>query len=229
MNNAVILLHGALGNAQQMQPIADLLKSQYQVFTLNFAGHGGTPFAGEQFTITGFAEEVLAYMEANSLEKAHIFGYSMGGYVGLYLARQFPDKVTKVATFATKFLWNTNSAAKEAGRLNPDKILEKVPEFARKLQEQHGEQWKQVLERTAAMMLNLGVQPDLPLEETVHITIPVLLGLGDRDTMVSLEETGIVYRMLPEGQLLVMPNTPHPFEKVNMQRLATELSIFFGQ
>ena len=229
MNNAVILLHGALGNAQQMQPIADLLKSQYQVFTLNFAGHGGTPFAGEQFTITGFAEEVLAYMEANSLEKAHIFGYSMGGYVGLYLARQFPDKVTKVATFATKFLWNANSAAKEAGRLNPDKILEKVPEFARKLQEQHGEQWKQVLERTAAMMLNLGVQPDLPLEETVHITIPVLLGLGDRDTMVSLEETGVVYRMLPEGQLLVMPNTPHPFEKVNMQRLATELSIFFGQ
>ncbi|OWY20253.1 alpha/beta hydrolase [Sphingobacteriales bacterium UPWRP_1] len=229
MNNAVILLHGALGSAEQMQPLANLLSAQYQVFTLNFEGHGGAPLTGEQFAIPGFANQVHEFIAAQCLEKVNIFGYSMGGYVGLYLAKQYPEKVAKVATFATKFRWNPGSAAKEAEMLDAGKIEEKVPQFARKLQQVHGEQWKQVLELTAAMILNLGAQPDLPIEEIANITVPVLLGLGDSDNMVSLEETGSAYRVLPAGQLMVFPNTPHPFEKVNIQRLATALTDFFGQ
>ena len=36
-------------------------------------------------------------------------------------------------------------------------------------------------------------------------------------------------RALPKGELEVLPATPHPFERVLLQRLATSLHEFFAQ
>ena len=41
----IILLHGAIGAKDQLEPLAAELKQQgYNVFTLSFSGHGQTPF-----------------------------------------------------------------------------------------------------------------------------------------------------------------------------------------
>jgi pimeloyl-ACP methyl ester carboxylesterase len=80
----LILLHGALGHANQLHPLADLLKT-YHVHTLNFSGHGGTPMSNASFSIPLFAEEVRQYIRQNNLGNVAIFGYSMGGYVAMYL------------------------------------------------------------------------------------------------------------------------------------------------
>ena len=50
--------------------------------------------------------------------------------------------------------------------------------------------------------------------------------LGDRDKMVTLDETVEVYKNLPQAQLAILPNTPHPIEKVNTDRLASEIKSF---
>ena len=44
--------------------------------------------------------------------------------------------------------------------------------------------------------------------------------LGDRDKMITLEETLQVYHHLPNAQFSVLPATPHPIEKANVQLLA---------
>src|SRR5687767_6066719 len=105
----LLLLHGAIGSKEQLQPLAGLLKNEYEIHTLNFSGHGGTPLP-EQFSIELFARDVVDYLDAKKLENINIFGYSMGGYVGLYLARYFPMRIGKVFTFATKFDWTPASA-----------------------------------------------------------------------------------------------------------------------
>jgi esterase/lipase len=53
--NSILLLHGALGSAEQLVPLKTALEqSGRNVFSLNFSGHGGAPFMNE-FGIAQFA------------------------------------------------------------------------------------------------------------------------------------------------------------------------------
>ena len=76
-------------------------------------------------------------------------------------------------------------------------------------------------------MINLGNSPALPLTALAEIQQPVLISVGDKDNMVTLEETIAAYRSIKNGQLLVLPQTQHPFEKVNMERIAGEIKSYF--
>jgi pimeloyl-ACP methyl ester carboxylesterase len=225
----ILFLHGAIGSTKQFEILIPLLSNQYVIHTLNFSGHGGKSIPVESFSIELFANDVLKWMQENKIETINIFGYSMGGYVALYLAKQHPEKVGKVFTLATKFNWNPQGAAKDAGMLNPEKIAEKVPSFAKALEEKHGENWKTVLMKTAEMMINLGNCPALPLTSLPEIQLPVLISVGDKDNMVSLEETIAAYRQLKNGQLLVLPQTQHPFEKINAEKIAEEIKHYFNE
>ncbi|MGE0636136.1 MAG: alpha/beta fold hydrolase [Bacteroidia bacterium] len=225
----LLLLHGAIGSSKQFNTLVSLLNSQFEIHTLDFSGHGGNPIPAEPFSIELFANDVLDWMQENKIQTIDIFGYSMGGYVALYLAIYHPEKVGKVFTLATKFNWNNEGAAKEAAMLNPDKIAEKVPAFAKALEQKHGENWKAVLTKTAEMMIDLGNSPTLPLNTLSEIQQPVLVSVGDKDNMVTLEETIAAYRQLKNGQLLVLPQTQHPFEKVDAKRIAGKINRYFSE
>jgi len=222
----LLLLHGALGSAVHFNQLKELLSDTCEVHTLNFASHGGSEVV-ETITIPGFAEEVIAYLNEKDIATIAVFGYSMGGYVGLYLAKNYPDRVEKLFTFATKLNWTPEGAAKETAMLNPDAIREKVPKYAAALENLHGQHWEKLMHKTAAMMLGLGSAPALNDEDFSNIEIPVLLGVGDKDVMVSIEETLSSYRVLPNAQLLVMPNTPHPIDRVDQEALAQQIRKYF--
>src|SRR5579872_3175031 len=102
----LLLLHGAVGASIQLEHLAEQLKSHCKVFTLNFSGHGGRPHTEAPFSMELFSHNVLEFMEQNYLDKISILGYSMGGYVGMYLAKHYPEKIGKVITLGTKYHWD---------------------------------------------------------------------------------------------------------------------------
>ena len=137
-----------------------------------------------------FASAVLNFMDENKLDKASVFGYSMGGYVAMYLAKHHPQKIDKVITLATKFHWDEAIATNEVKMLNPDKIEQKLPAFAESLKDMHAPiDWKTLLNKTADMLTALGQNNTLRQGDYASITTPSLLLLGDRDKMVMLDET----------------------------------------
>ena len=183
---SLLLLHGALGAQSQFAPWVPLLSNDFDVHTLDFEGHGAQPFADRPFSIPGFAENLEAYLLANGLENANVFGYSMGGYVAMYLAARKPGLIGKLFTFATKLDWNPAVAAREVKMLDVATILEKVPKFAEMLKARHfGNDWQQHLARTAEMMIGLGNAPALTAADFGKLDLPVRMGIGDRDTMVT--------------------------------------------
>lgn len=225
MSSPLLLLHGAIGAADQLQVFNTLSRTSV---AFDFPGHGGKAFP-EEFSIRAFAESVLRRMDEQQFSAVDIFGYSMGGYVALYMARHYPERVGKIFTLATKFGWDEATAAKEVKMLNPEKIAEKVPKFAAALEKRHAPlDWKEVLKRTADLMLALGKNPELTKDDFAAITHPVLLSVGDRDMMVSIEETMQVYRSLPNAQFMVFPNTVHPIEQVNLQQLLPAIELFLA-
>ena len=74
----LLLLHGAIGAKDQLQPLADELSNDYITHTLNFSGHGGKPFPLSDFSIGVFADDVITYLEKNNISKTNIFGLQHG-------------------------------------------------------------------------------------------------------------------------------------------------------
>jgi pimeloyl-ACP methyl ester carboxylesterase len=226
----LLLLHGALGAAEQLNPLKQLLDKKYKVHTLDFAGHGKAAVTETSFSIPFFAKNVLDYLDHQQLDKVSIFGYSMGGYVAMYLAKHYTARVDKVITLATKFHWDEAIAAQETKMLNPEQALAKVPAFAETLKQRHGSNdWTVVMNKTAAMLKEMGRATILNIEDYESITAPCLLLLGDRDKMITLDETINVYKALPSGQMGMLPNTPHPIEKVNYDLLEKLINCFIGK
>ena len=223
----ILLLHGAIGAMDQLSDLQNDLADSFFVHRINFSGHGGSPLSDDPFSINLFAEDVLLFLDKEQIETIHIFGYSMGGYVAMYLAKHHPQKIKKIITLATKFAWDVTIAANEIKMLNAEKIEEKLPEFANSLKKRHApNNWKTVLEKTVAMLVEMGKNNPLKPGDYVSIPHPSLLMLGDRDKMVTLDETLEIYKNLSNAQLAVLPNTPHSIEMVNTGKLANELKSF---
>ncbi len=216
----LLLLHGAIGSESQFDSIKVELANDFNVFTLNFPGHGGEVIPDGGFSIEMFADAVVDFLDSNSLDKVSIFGYSMGGYVGMYLAKRNPERIERLITLATKFHWDEETSYKEVQMLNPEKIEAKIPAFAAELKRRHHPaDWKEVLRATGNFLTDMGKNNPLKSDDYPEINIPILILLGDRDKMVTLDETVKVYKLLPGAQFGVLPNTPHPIERVNVESL----------
>ncbi len=225
----LLLLHGAIGAKDQLEPLAAVLKDDFIVHTLSFTGHGGNSIPDRPFSIELFTLDVLRYMEIHNIEQANIFGYSMGGYVGFYLAKYHPEKILKLATLATKVHWDEAIAAKETKLLNAGILEQKLPAFAAQLAQRHEpEDWKMVLSKVCEMLVQLGNKNTLLADDYTSINTSCLVMLGDRDKMVTLEETVAVYKMLPAARLAILPNTPHPLEQADAKLLAFMVKNFLA-
>ncbi|MBP7810191.1 MAG: alpha/beta fold hydrolase [Bacteroidia bacterium] len=224
--SSIILLHGAIGAKDQLEPLAkELSANGYQTYSLNFSGHGQTPFQN-QFSISQFAEELKLFIDKNNLVKPDVFGYSMGGYVALYLASQNHNLLGNIITLGTKFEWSTEIAAKEIKMLDAKTIAEKVPKFAEALEKRHGDDWQLLLQKTADMMVDLGANNLLNRNAFSQIKSKVLIGLADSDTMVSISETDNAASKIIAAKRYTLANTKHPLETVNVNELVKIISDF---
>jgi pimeloyl-ACP methyl ester carboxylesterase len=219
----LLLLHGAIGAKDQLEPLKKILSKKFNVYSFSFSGHGCFG-SFQEFNIKQFTEDTLSFISTNNLKEVFIFGYSMGGYVALNLAKEHPDKVAQIITLGTKFKWNPEIAAKEVKMLNVAIIEAKVPAFARVLSERHGaENWKNVLSRTADMMMEMGEKSPLLLTDYQTIKTPCRLLLAEFDEMVSKEETLEVIDALQNATFKLLPNSKHPIEKVDLSLLAIQI------
>lgn len=224
----LLLLHGALGASTQFAPLIPLLEDTYDLHLLDFEGHGHAPLQSRPFRIHHFAQNVRHFLANLDIQSTHIFGYSMGGYVGITLALTHPHLVQSIATLGTKFHWDEDTARRETSFLDPAKIEAKVPHFAQALAERHtAAGWHTVVTHTADLLWSLAPTGGLRPPTLANLQHPVRIIVGDRDTTVGVPEAHDTYRALPNAQLQVLPATRHELEKVSPTHLASSLTDFF--
>jgi pimeloyl-ACP methyl ester carboxylesterase len=222
----IVLLHGALGSSEDLSVLAQLLRtSGLAVHSFDFSGHGRADFS-QNFGIDQFANELDEFLNSNRLANTTVFGYSMGGYVALYLAAKKPGLIGKVITLGTKFTWTNEVVEKEIKMLNPEKMLEKAPAFANMLKVKHGGRWNELLTRTGGMMIEIQHKQFLNDKFLKTVEAQVLLTLADRDKMVTVEETRHVFNALPKAALCVLPQSQHQIETVNANLLCCHICAF---
>ncbi len=171
------------------------------------------------------AREVVDYLDQNNIPTAHVFGYSMGGYAALKAARKAPERIKTAVTYGTKFNWSLEATEKELKFLNPEITEIKVPQFAAKLKQEHQPlDWKKLMHHTAIMMQGLAQGQKLDAEALRSIDIPVSIGMGSEDHMVSFQESKEVSQLLGNARLKLIPEGVHSLEKNDPSTIAAIIS-----
>jgi len=215
-----ILLHGALGSAAQLEILQAQMPEGQDAVALDFPGHGKAS-SNEPFSMRLFADSVLKFLDEKNVAQAEIFGYSMGGYVALWLAWKHPERVCSVTTYGTKLEWNPEVAAGMSRMFDPEKIEAKAPQLAESLAKTHGaEHWKTLCQNTAKFLHDLGNGLGLPPEAFGNIQCPVSIGWGDLDNVVTEAESRKVAEAIPKGLFEILPGGRHLIEQVDAAQLA---------
>jgi len=93
----VVLLHGFAVNSDlnwRLTGVLDALSERFRVVALDLRGHGlsDKPHAPEAYGLA-MAADVMRLMDHLGIERAHLVGYSLGGFVALKLAALNPARV----------------------------------------------------------------------------------------------------------------------------------------
>jgi 3-oxoadipate enol-lactonase len=98
---AVVLLH-CLGVDHRLWDIAaPTLSNSFETLSYDFAGHGASPVPQGEYSIEHLAEQLAEIIRAQSLEKAHVCGISLGGLVAQRFAAHYPELVEKLVLVDT--------------------------------------------------------------------------------------------------------------------------------
>ena len=97
-----LLLISGLGNdlngwALQIPEFA----KKYRVIAFDNRGSGRTDAPDMPYSIRMMAEDTVGLMDALSIEKAHVLGVSMGGYIAQELAISYPSRVASLTLVTT--------------------------------------------------------------------------------------------------------------------------------
>lgn len=95
----ILLIHGA-GGSHLTWPKELRRLPGTAVYAIDLAGHGRSRLPGRQ-TITDYAQDVLAFIEALSLENVFVLGHSMGGAIAQQLALAAPPAVAGLILLGT--------------------------------------------------------------------------------------------------------------------------------
>lgn len=102
----LVLLPGGFMTIEAMGAIVPLLAATRQVIGVELQGHGHTADIERPLRFELMADDIAALIRHLGLERADIFGYSLGGGVGLQTAIRHPKVVRKLALASTPFKRN---------------------------------------------------------------------------------------------------------------------------
>jgi pimeloyl-ACP methyl ester carboxylesterase len=216
----LVLLHGALSTiGVDFGAMIPALAEHRRVIGIEQQSHGHTPDADRPLTFDGMATETLALLDGLGVERADVFGYSMGGGVALTIAMRAPERVRKLV-FA-------GGAAYRPEGMHPglmDQVGEVQPEML------HGTPFHAAYLEAApdpdafpALVAKVGELnrgfTGWSTEEIQRLEPPVMLMYGDSD--ISTPEHAVEFfralgggvigdlQGIPRSRLAILPGTGH--------------------
>ena len=100
-NPPLILLHGTGGHADCYTRNLAAHAEHFDTWAIDMIGHGWTDKPAFDYEIDAYVEHLKNVLGALGLEKAHISGESLGGWVAARFALKYPDAVQRLALNTT--------------------------------------------------------------------------------------------------------------------------------
>jgi len=200
----LVLLHGGLMTIELNFGIAlPALAERHRVIAVELQGHGRTPDVDRPPTFADFAADVVALLDHLGIEQADVFGFSLGGLTGYELVISHPDRVRR-AVLASADHHNDRGGEADPARLpTPDDFQAMRDAYLAIAPEPDA--FDAVAARTSGLVQSFTGWTD---DQLRGVDLPVLVLVGDTD-FILVENAAQAARLLPQGQLAVLPGTTH--------------------
>ncbi len=216
--NPLVLLGGGFMTIDALGPLVPSLAQARQVIAAELQGHGHTADIDRLLSFELMADDIAALISHLGLEQADIFGFSLGGGVGLQTAIRHPEVVRKLALASTPFKrdgWYPEVLAGMAS-INDEAFAGSSIHESYLKTSPRPEAWPTVV----AKMRQLLTEDYDWAEGVTALKTPVLILVGDADGMRlahAVEFFGLLgggkadgdLAGLPPAQLAVLPATTH--------------------
>ncbi len=203
------------------------LAEHVRVIAPDTRGSGKSIHPGGSIPSALLADDVAALIDALTLDRPLICGFSDGGETATLVGIRNPGSVRAIVNHGGYDLFNPDPQAPaiamtrqmlggsaDATQADPELSASRAGElramFELMKSDHDGAQgaghWKTV----AAQTFDRITQPhDYTVKDLQTITVPALILTGDRDPFCTVEEGAAAYRALPAGELAVLPDTGH--------------------
>jgi 2-hydroxy-6-oxonona-2,4-dienedioate hydrolase len=92
----LILMHGTGGHLEAYARNLPALARHYRVIAYDYPGHGWTTTATSDLEIDDYIDHLLILMDELGVERAHLSGESLGGWVAVKFAARYPGRVRRL-------------------------------------------------------------------------------------------------------------------------------------
>jgi pimeloyl-ACP methyl ester carboxylesterase len=214
----LVLLPGGFMTVEAMGGLVPQLAATRRVIGVELQGHGHTADIERALRFESMADDMAALIRHLGLERADIFGFSLGGAVGLQTAIRHPEVVRKLALASTAFKrdgWYAEALAGMAS-ISVEGFAGTPIHEAYVKTSPRPEAWPAVV---AKMRQLLSEDYDWT-EPVAALKMPTLIVVGDADGLRlahAVEFFGLLgggkgdgdLSGLPPAQLAVLPATTH--------------------
>jgi len=203
------------------------LAQRFRVIAPDTRGSGKSAHPGGPIPYALLADDVVALIDALTLDRPLICGFSDGGETATLVGIRHPGSVRAIVNHGGYDLFNPDPQAPaiamtrqmlggsaDATQADPELSASHSRELRAMfelMQSDHDSaqgagHWKTVVAQTFDRI----TQPHGYTFDDMHaITAPTLILIGDRDPFCTVEEGAAAYRALQAGELAVLPDTGH--------------------
>jgi 2-succinyl-6-hydroxy-2,4-cyclohexadiene-1-carboxylate synthase len=215
----LLLLHGFTGTGRGLAEFSAPLAARYRCLRVDLIGHGASdaPRGVAPYTMARCANQLAALLDRLGVERAHVFGYSMGGRTALALACAHPQRVASLALVGASA--GIEDAAARAARVRDDEVVAdriereglaafvdywmRLPLFASQsrlgtefLERARAERMSQRAQGLANSLRGMGSGAQPWLGDAVrHLAQPTLLLVGELDAKFRAISTDLAARL----------------------------------
>lgn len=236
----VVLLHGWPDSWFSFSRVMPLLDRRLRVFVPDQRGFGDSERPEGSYRIEQFGADVIAFLDAVSIERATLVGHSFGSFVARQAALTRPDRVDGVVLIGTAV--SAAVPVVQTVRSDLDTLPDPVPaDFAREFQattayaplpepffdrivaeslKLPARLWRQVLDGVLAY-------DDAP--QLARLTAPVLVLWGEHDALFSRHNQASVLAAIRGARLKVYRETGHCPNWERPEQVAAELQAFLRE
>ena len=215
----LVLLHGYPLDRTIWNDLAHMLVDEFDLIMPDMRGFGESDVMEADRSIIGYASDVAGLLERIGIRKAHVAGHSMGGYVALAFARQYPRQTAGIGLVASQELAD-NEERKSARHATAHQILEDgvnsvVEGMTPKLSARPEVQAlvRNIIARQRPMGLAVALdamagRPD-STEVLKSFTGPAVIIHGTSDELIPVERAREMRLLLPSAHYLELPGVGH--------------------
>jgi pimeloyl-ACP methyl ester carboxylesterase len=236
----LLLLHGYTDTSRSWTQVAPYLL-RHRLLIPDQRGHGGSDAPVCCYSASVFAEDARLFLDAMKVEKAAVAGHSLGSMVGMTLAAEHPQRVTKLALIGSTALvpvkrgdWLWANAHALQAPLDPDSAF---------LREWHPANQPTPVDEAfaeAAMAEILAVPlhvwrnvmrelAEIPAgRHAADIRAPVLILSGGKDPLFPAEHHAALVKAFPKAEARVFPDLGHNLSWERTAETGPVLARFFA-